>query len=190
MVNSDFVNSRPQRLCRCCGRCCRVATTSIPYEELKHRCANNEQEAIDFLEIFEPYPSIEAAKTADKEIVENIINRLKNDGRDYSNLTFYRCKYIQDNNLCGIYDERKNLCKIFPNSPWAVVPPGCGFEGWLFLKREEVKQRIRKLKENQLYFRLKLQHASDSEQIKALKDAIKSIDDIVMQYEVFGASDW
>ena len=70
------------------------------------------------------------------------------------------------------------------------MPPGCGFEGWLFLKREDVKQRIRKLKENQLYFRLKLQHASDSEQINALKDAIKSIDDIVMQYEVFGASDW
>ena len=133
-INDEFVKSRPQRLCHMCGKCCRISTTPYPYEELKAKVEEGHEGAIDFLDIFEPYPSIESAREVDAGIVDNIINGLKEDNNyDEKTLTFYRCRYIMDNNLCGIYLNRKKLCDNFPVSPWAVVPPDCGFEGWLFL---------------------------------------------------------
>ena len=189
--SADFIKSRPQRLCHMCGRCCRMSTTTYPYEELKARMENGEEGACDFLELFEPYPSIEAAREADSSIVDNIIKSLKSDDKyDESKLTFYRCRHIMDNNLCGIYLSRKKLCDNFPVSPWAVAPPGCGFEGWLFQKREEVKQKVRKLKESLLDFDLMLKEGKNPEQTEKIKEAIEKTQNIIDHYSKYGASDW
>ena len=144
-----YLARRPQELCNMCGRCCRVVTTSKPYDELLKLQAENDEGACEFLRIFVPYPSIEAARKVDAEVVDNVIELLKEDNNyDENKLTFYGCKYLLDNNLCSIYEERPVLCKHCPATPWSIVPPGCGFEGWLFLERENTKQRVRKAKED------------------------------------------
>lgn len=190
-TSEDFIKSRPQRLCHMCGRCCRMSTTPLPYEELKAKAEEGHEGAIDFLELFVPYPSLEVAREADAEIVDNIINNMKKDGiYDEKKLTFYRCQHIMENNLCGIYQDRKKLCDRFPSSPWAVFPPGCGFEGWLFQKREERKQKIRKFKENIMDFEIMLGKEQDPAQIAKINEAIEKTKSIIEFYSKYGSSDW
>lgn len=81
--------------------------------------------------------------------------RLSDDGNyNEEEITFYGCKYLQPDNLCSRYDTRLTLCKHCPSSPWSIVPPGCGFEGWLFWQREELKQKIRRSKEELIELQL------------------------------------
>lgn len=188
---NNFINSRPQRLCHKCGDCCRVSTTPIPYEELKKLVSQDDENAKDFLEIFEPYESIEAASNVNKKIVDNIINALKRgEIFDEKNITFYKCKYILDNNLCGIYENRKELCDRFPSSPWAIIPPGCGFEGWIFQKKEELKQKVRKQKENLLIAETLLLKAKTTKQQEDIKTTIKNIKNTINAYAKYGADNW
>lgn len=188
---SDFLESRPQRLCHMCGRCCRVSTTYIPYEELKSLAEQGDKGAIDFLEIFEPYESVEAARAVDKSTVDNILKAVNEDGiLKEKDITFYKCRYILDDNLCGIYENRKELCSRCPSSPWCVVPPGCGFEGWLFQKREEIKQKIRKQKENLLLAQTYLHEAVTPEQIARINLTIDNIKKTIRAYEKYGSHNW
>ena len=71
----NYLAKRPQHLCHMCGKCCRVVTTSTPYAQLKSMAESGDKGATDFLSLFEPYPSIEAARNVDADVVDNIINR-------------------------------------------------------------------------------------------------------------------
>ena len=152
----SYLNTRPQSLCHMCGKCCRVVTTPTPYNKLKRMAFQGDEGAKDFLSIFVPYESIEAAREVDAGVVDNILNLLKADNPDLKEdeMTFYCCKYLQDDNKCSNYENRPALCRHFPSTPWAIVPPGCGFEGWLFGKREEDKERVRHAKEELLELEL------------------------------------
>lgn len=187
---SSFIESRPQRLCLMCGKCCRLATTYVPYDELLKLVKEDDEGAQDFLSIFEPYPSTHAAKEAHPETVENILMNLKKSGVSEAKATFYKCKYIQDNNLCGIYEKRPELCDRFPSSPWAVVPPGCGYEGWMFKCREEIKQTIRKYKEDLLEFEAALKTEQPPEIKLKLQTLITKTKDIIAHYAKYGSADW
>jgi len=184
----EFFESRPQRLCKMCGKCCRLSTAATPYDEMLTLSEEGHEGATNFLRIFEPYPSTDEARKDSQEIVDNIINNIA-DKSQAEKLTFYKCKYIKDDNLCGIYHDRPELCDRFPSSPWAVVPPGCGFEGWLFVKREELKQKIRKQKENLLTFEVMLQEATP-EQAEKIKASIEKTKAIIELYSKYGSADW
>lgn len=187
----NYLSQRPDNLCKMCGLCCRVATTTIPYPELKKMCENGDKGAVDFLSIFEPYLSIEEAKKVSAETVENVINSLKLDGNyNEKDMTFYKCKYLDDNNLCTRYEDRLLLCKHFPASPWAIVPPGCGFEGWLFMKREEAKQKIRKVKEELLELQLLKKKTVSPEILLKISAVEKKMLNSVELYKKYGSENW
>ena len=174
-----FLERRPQRLCLMCGKCCRIATSSIPYDEMVKRAEEGDKEAVEFLEIFRPLESIEEAKKLDKEIVENI--------PDYEHRTFYTCRFLKDN-LCTRYETRYGVCKRFPSSPWAVVPPGCGFEGWLFVEREKIMKYVRGLKEEQLKYKMMLQTTPELKE--KLEKLITSIDENIKLFAKYGSEKW
>lgn len=187
----NYLAKRPQSLCNMCGKCCRVVTTSTPYLKLKQMARRKEQAAVDFLSIFVPYDSIEAARKVDASIVDNIINSLKEDGNyDEQNMTFYYCKYLLDNNLCSNYENRPTLCRHFPSSPWAIVPPGCGYEGWLFWRREEDKQRIRKSKEELLELQLLKTRTKNPETLKKIEAVEKKIHKSIDLFKKYGSENW
>ena len=181
-TNKDFLERRPQRLCKMCGKCCRVVVASIPHEELVLNAENGDKSAKEFLELFEPYPSYKDAMKVDEEIVKNIPN--------YEKQTFYKCRFLQDNNLCSRYETRLEVCKIFPSSPWAVIPPDCGFEGWLFVEREKHKQRIRKLKEELILYKAKLNTNIPNKEKKLYEKLIKKINERIELFAKYGAKDW
>ncbi len=187
----NYLAMRPQELCNMCGRCCRVVTTSKSYEELKALQAENDEGACEFLKIFVPYPSIEAARAVDKELVDNVINLLIEDGNyDETKMTFYGCKYLREDNLCSIYEERPVLCRHCPSTPWSIVPPRCGFEGWLFLKREEAKQKVRKAKEDLLELKLLKTKNPTEDILKKISSVEHKIQTTIDMYKKYGSYDW
>ena len=187
----NYLDKRPQELCKMCGKCCRTVTTTRTCDELRDLANKGDKGATDFLELFEPYESIAHAKEVDLDTVENIIKMLSSDGRqDIDKLTFYHCRYLQPDNLCAIYEERKDLCKHFPSSPWAIVPPKCGFEGWLFTKREEVKQKVRKEKEELVELELLRNRTTDSASLGKIELVIQKINRNIDMYAKYGSKDW
>lgn len=187
----NYLAKRPQHLCHMCGKCCRVVTTSIPYAELKQMEQDGDKGAVDFLSLFVPYDSIESARNVDAGVVDNIINRLKSDGSfDENEITFYGCKYLQDNNLCSRYETRLDLCKHCPSTPWAIVPPGCGFEGWLFWQREEIKQKIRKSKEELLELKLLRMRTKDENTLQKIDIVEHKIQRGIDFYKKYGSENW
>lgn len=134
-------------LCHKCGRCCRSATTFHSHKKLLELVEKGEKEAIDFLEIFEPYPSIEAARAVEPDQVEQVLKVVEQrPDMDVSEVTFYHCRYVTPEGLCGIYERRPRCCREAPANGWSAMPPGCGFEGWQFEQRETHKRMIRDLK--------------------------------------------
>ena len=187
----NYLAKRPQYLCNMCGKCCRVVTTSIPYKGLLEMSAKGDKGAKDFLSLFVPYESIEAARKVDAEVVDNIINRLIDDGNYREDeITFSGCKYLQDNNLCSRYENRLDLCRHCPSSPWSIVPPGCGFEGWLFWQREEIKQKIRRSKEELLELNLLRMRTKDEETLKRISSVEHKITKNIEAYKKYGSENW
>lgn len=187
----NYLAKRPQHLCHMCGKCCRVVTTSISYAELKQMEQDGDKGAVDFLSLFVPYDSIESARNVDAGVVDNIINRLKSDGSfDEKEITFYGCKYLQDNNLCSRYETRLDLCKHCPSTPWSIVPPGCGFEGWLFWQREEIKQKIRKSKEELLELKLLRMRTKDENTLQKINIVEHKIQRGIDFYKKYGSENW
>ena len=187
----NYLAKRPQHLCHMCGKCCRVVTTSLSYAELKQMEQDGDKGAVDFLSLFVPYDSIESARNVDAGVVDNIINRLKSDGSfDEKEITFYGCKYLQDNNLCSRYETRLDLCKHCPSTPWSLVPPGCGFEGWLFWQREEIKQKIRKSKEELLELKLLRMRTKDENTLQKINIVEHKIQRGIDFYKKYGSENW
>lgn len=186
----NFLSQRPQEYCLMCGKCCKVATCDVPYEKMEEMAEQGDEGALDFLDTFEPFANIDEAKKIAPDVVENIINLYKKDGKPADNLTFYTCKHLREDNLCGRYEERKTLCRHFPASPWAIVPPGCGFEGWLFLKREEIKQKIRKVKEELIELELLKTKIKDEETLAKIKSVEEKMYKSIDTYKKYGSEDW
>ena len=188
---NSYLSERPQSLCNMCGKCCRVVRTGIPYSELLKLSQEGDERAINFLSIFEPYSSVEAAREIDASTVDNIVDALKKEGQfEEGKLTLYCCKYLQNDNLCGNYEERPKLCRHFPGGPWDVVPPGCGFEGWLFWKREEHKQKIRRSKEELLELQLLKTKNNNPEILKKIESVEQKIQRSIDMYKQYGSTNW
>lgn len=188
----NYLKKRPQSLCKMCGKCCRVVTnTKYTYDEIKKLAREGNEFALDFLKIFEPYPSIEAAREVDAGIVDNIKKYLEMDGNYHEEkMTFYKCKYLLDNNMCSIYEERPTLCIHCPSSGWVVVPPGCGFEAWLFLQREEDKQKVRRAKEEYLELQLLKRKTKDAAILEKITSVEKKIQHTIDIFKAYGSDNW
>ena len=180
--NKSFLERRPQRLCKMCGKCCRMAIASIPHEELTERATGGDKSSIEFLELFEPYESLEAALKIDAETVKNI--------PDYKNRTFYHCRFLRDDNMCSKYENRFEVCRLFPSTPWAIHPPGCGFEGWLFNERELHKKKIRELKEEIIFYQAKLKTEITKKEKQLYEKLIKQINARIELYSKYGSQYW
>lgn len=83
-----------------------------------------------------------------------------------------------------------NKCnEKLPASPWDEMPDGCGFNGWLFQKREEIKQKIRKLKEELILIEIALKTLSGEPLTKA-KARIEEIKDIIQTFAQYDSQNW
>lgn len=179
-------------LCHKCGRCCRSATTFSTYAQLQQMAQEGEKEALDFLEIFEPFPSVEAARQVVPEQVEQVLKVVADrEDMNVEEVTFYHCRYVTEEGLCGIYERRPRCCKQAPFHGWAVMPPDCGFEGWQFEQREKHKSDIRRLKETQFQMEaLSPDGVRMPTREMTLEELRASISEAIKPWVPFGAEHW
>jgi Fe-S-cluster containining protein len=191
-IPSDLTEPLPD-LCHKCGRCCKSATTYHSHQKLTTMAEKGDKEAIDFLSIFQPYPSIEAAQQVVPEQVQQVLEIVKErDDMSVEELTFYHCRYVSKEGLCGIYERRPRCCREAPAHGWSVMPPGCGYEGWQFEQREKQKKMIRELKTSaSLLEKLSpdgKQHPARPEvSLEVMKEAVN---DKIKAWKPFGADFW
>ena len=92
--------------------------------------------------------------------------------------------------MCSNYENRPILCRHCPSSPWVIVPPGCGFEGWLFWKREEEKQKIRKSKEDLLELKLLRSKTKDPQTLEKISAVEQKIYRNIDSLKKYGSENW
>lgn len=85
---------------------------------------------------------------------------------------------------CGKCQKTKD----FPH-PFSELPDGCGYEGWVFFAREEIRHKIRVLKEKKISFELQLK-TSKPNQKKWLRKKIEEVEEEVLKYNEFGSENW
>lgn len=180
-----------QGLCKMCGRCCRLAVPQLLHDKLEKLSASGDIEAQSFLGIFVPYSSFEEAKAAVPEHFERIVKELsQKPDFDLNKITFYHCKYITDDNLCSIHNERPECCRRAPDHGWSLFPPECGYEGWQFEQREHHKRVIRNLKE----LLQELEFYKDEDVITEDKQTAKELREKILKkiepWKKFGSDDW
>ena len=182
----------PEGLCKKCGKCCRLATNiKYTYSEIKKLAQEGNEYAVDFIKIFEPYPSIEDARKVDSATVDNILQEIELKGNiDIKDVTFYKCRYVLQNNMCSIYEERPTVCRNFPPTAWSVTPVGCGFKHWLFLKQEEYMQKVRKAKEELLDLRIMRNKTEDERLLKKIESVEKKIENTINMFSDYGSKYW
>lgn len=110
--------------CKMCGACCKLAVSEFSPDELKEKATAGDNFATQFLSVFIPYENIEDAKKNYPEYFELIKNTT--DEKAY----YYHCPKVTSDNKCPIYDERPQICKDFPDNPFAFLPKTCGYKKW------------------------------------------------------------
>lgn len=77
-----------------------------------------------------------------------------------------------------------------PDSAFSPVPEGCGYEGYLFLKREEHKQKVRKLKEEIILLDVKIQNSKSNTKKKKFLHAKNKILEKLEELKKYGSTDF
>ena len=164
-------------LCSKCGICCRL----IPIEdETKMLLRDGIQEPDQsFLDSLCPLSLEEACN-----INENYVEKVQN---IFPSAKFYSCKFLSEGNLCT-NPEMPVACRNYPSHPLAIIPEDCGYEGEIFIKNEQLKQKIRKLKEEIIYYEALI--ASGDKNKHAYTNIIENHKKFIEKYAPYGAWDW
>lgn len=103
-------------------------------------------------------------------------------------ITICRCKFLE-NNLCTNPDKPQ-ICSDFPYSPLAFLPENCGYTGEVFLKKEKLKQQIRKLKEEIMHYSALIDTVKDKNEQRQYQRIIDAHETFIKKYKVYGSGDW
>ena len=103
-------------------------------------------------------------------------------GENKDSTTICSCSFLK-NNLCSNPNKPKE-CADFPSSPFAFLAENCGYEGDVFIKLEKEKQKIRKLKEEIIYYNSIL---SVDKSVQRIIDRHQTY---INKYKIYGSEDW
>ena len=164
-------------LCNRCGMCCKL----IPIDIDKQLLLRDGLQEINpaFMESLIPL-SMSEARLINENYVENVHNI-------FPNAEFFKCKHLADDNLCTTF-EKDETCKTFPSHPLTFIPDECSYYGEFFIKSEEIKQKVRKYKEEIIYYEAMI--ASGCKEEKVYLKIIDSLNRFINKYEPFGSKDW
>jgi len=164
-------------LCDRCGICCKL----IPVDLDKNILLRNGIEPLDeeLSECLIPI-DIEAAKEVSENYVENVLNY-------FPDATFCRCKFLAPSNLCSKLNIPES-CQKYPSHPFAFLHDDCGYLGEIFVKNEEIKQKIRRYKEEIIDYETLIAQGTKEE--KGYKKIIISLQRFIDKYKIYGSEDW
>lgn len=134
--------------CNKCGTCCLCATPSKSYRELLKKASEGDEFAQNFFSIFIPYKNLEQAKKISKTIVERTLKSCQQGTNKIppEEIVFYRCRHYHHKKQCLIYEDRPQLCRDFPGSPFVILNENCAFYEWAKKCKEAYKNLENELK--------------------------------------------
>ena len=94
------------------------------------------------------------------------------------------CNYLSENNICSKIENTQNIS----GEESVFIPENCEYYGILFLKLEEIKQKVRKYKEEIIYYEALI--ASGTKEEKVYLKIIESLNKFIEKYIPYGANDW
>ena len=101
---------------------------------------------------------------------------------------FYVCRFLKEN-ICT-NQAKPEICINYPSSPFVNLPEGCGYYGDIFMKREKVQQKIRKLKEEIMHYEALIASISDKQEQKQYQKIIYLHQKYIDKYKEYGSQDW
>lgn len=139
---------------KCCntGACCKGASPSTPYHQLLKRASQGDDFARGFFSIMVPYQSHSEAEAVVPGVVSRTLKASEklDEFKSPDDIVFYRCQYQTEDNRCGVWEDRPQFCRDYPDTPFVVMAPGCAFEPWAKACKEkyfELKEEVAQLKE-------------------------------------------
>ena len=94
------------------------------------------------------------------------------------------CCYLINNDFCS----KNKISENVSGEPQIFIPEDCEHYGVIFLKIEEIKQKIRKYKEEIVYYEAMI--ASGCKEEKVYKKIIDSLNRFIEKYAPYGSYDW
>lgn len=115
--------------CKGCATCCNLACSEFSPDELKQKALNGDNFANQFLSVFTPYDTREEAEKIYPEYLKLLDDTIEDP------VYFYHCPKLNECNRCSDYENRPEICRVFPDNPLSILPKSCGFYEW----RQEVE---------------------------------------------------
>ena len=150
-----------QDFCKKCGKCCKNIKADIKSKRL----------------YFDGIQELDDNFLSMLDIIET------KDG-----ISLCKCKFLKDN-LCT-NSSKPEICTNYPSSPFAYLPPDCGYEGEIFMLNELAKQKIRKLKEEIVHYEILIKTTFVKTEQNQYKKIIDSHKRIIQKYSAYGSEDW
>ncbi|MEI7473629.1 MAG: YkgJ family cysteine cluster protein [bacterium] len=150
--------------CKQTGQCCKMASPSVPASLLLEKAAEGDDYARDFFSIFMPYNSLKEALAVNEKTVKRSLKAAEEQGINPNEIVFYHCRFIGENNSCLIHEDRPQLCRDYPDTPFLVFSESCIYNGW----SKECREKYKELKE----------------EAKALNEQRKIIRDMQLQQQL------
>ncbi len=140
---------------RCCstGDCCKGVSPSTPFYKLLKRAAEGDEFARNFFSIMIPYASHAEARQVVPGIVAKTVEaarKLPEFENDEYDVVFYRCRYLQEDNRCGVHEDRPQFCRDYPDTPFVVMAPECAYIPWAKACKKkyfEMREKVSHLEE-------------------------------------------
>lgn len=111
-------------LCKMCGSCCKLAISEFSQEELIKKACEGDNFAKQFISVFVQYK----IEDIPRNIFPEYIDYLALNG--ISDVYFYYCPLVTEDNRCSDYENRPQICRDFPDNPFSLLPPSCGYCKW------------------------------------------------------------
>ena len=164
-------------VCDCCGMCCKL----IPVKNGDSVLVRDGFQLIE--EDFQSF-LCEISEYTARSINEDYVEKVKS---IFSDIKFYSCKNLSADNKC-LSDKKPFFCERFPSSALAIVPDGCWYAGEIFIKNEQLKRKIRMIKEEILDYTTVIENKDkDSESYKKI---IENLNRFITKYKDFGSENW
>ena len=117
----------PRNACDRSGECCRGAGQLAPWSGILALASSGDMEARAFLSQYVPYPSLELARASAPDALAASLKVIAERGDEPGDLVLYGCRYLKGQSECQIYEDRPQLCRDFPESPFGAIPSCCGY---------------------------------------------------------------
>ncbi|MGN0018683.1 MAG: hypothetical protein ACI37S_06550 [Candidatus Gastranaerophilaceae bacterium] len=77
-----------------------------------------------------------------------------------------------------------------PENAFSHIPENCGYSGFIFLKQEEHKQKVRKLDEEITALKVKIKNAKGNAKKKKYEQALEKVNNNLKKLKEFGPIDF